>query len=73
MKRRIEKVSQFLPVKYITDKIDGIKSIIEPINIMFPDFDPQVKGDRSRASFDRIKASVHTVNDNDPDRVHGKY
>lgn len=73
IKRRTEKVSEIVPVKYLTDNIDGIKAIVEPMSVMFNGYDLSTKIEISRASFDKIKSSVHTVAEDDSDRAKGKY
>ena len=73
LKRRQEKILEILPIKYITDKIDGIKAIVEPMSAMFPTYDLTTTIEQNRAGFDSIKKSVKEVREDSPERAKGKY
>lgn len=73
MKRRGDKISKFLPVKRLTDNLDGLSSIYEPMSIMFPNYDISSTSKRTDANIDWLKSKAKRIPEGSPERRKGKY
>lgn len=74
IKRQSFNVSKILPIQRITDGIDGLKSIHEPMSIMFPNFDVASIVKKTTANIDYFKKrNVRTISENSEERSKGKY
>lgn len=73
LRSRSSVIKQIIPSKSIADKIDGLKTIAEPMSLMFPTYDLETKTAVKRARIDYEIKNAHRLKDDDKDRDKGLY